>query len=194
MQEENQFYPNPFLGTADSNFKAGGGIDRPFVCAPGLECKDIGRNTLTCVDPNESIKSLSVPRMEWETCGENLPCDDGLVCTGTNIEVLPNTCVVPRAPDVCYAGPWWNAIFCPRTGILNNVTIQEPPCGGMSPEMAFESLLTILLMSPGEINGPGQCNYWTLGDDTDYTPATNNSGWAVRNHETRQNLYNVFGE
>jgi len=189
MQKKNKFYQNPFLGTADAEFNNGGGINRPFVCAPGLECKDIGQNINTCVNPSEGIKSLSVPRKEWETCGDHLPCDDGLVCTGTEIEILNNTCVVPREPDVCYAGPWWDSMFCPRTGLLNNGTIQTPPCGGMSPEMAIESLLSWLLMAPGESVAPLWCTYWVEGPlNNDF----NTSGWPERHRALRYDIYKTF--
>jgi len=188
MQHENIFYDNPFLGTADSTFNEGGGIDRPFVCGPSLECKDIGSGINTCVDPSDSIKSLSVPRKKWETCGDNLPCDEDLVCTEDHIHVLNNTCVVPRPPDVCYAGSWgWDSTSCPRT--TTDLLGEKPPCGGMTSASAQQSLFSTMLLAPSEVTPAPVCDYWK---QRNYTPLTNNSGWPGRFDQLRENIYDTF--
>lgn len=34
------------------------------------------------------------------------PGGSKLTCTGPDFDVLPNTCVVARPPNVCFSGPW----------------------------------------------------------------------------------------
>lgn len=177
----NRFYSNAFIGTADPHFNAGGGINRPFVCDPKLECKDIGKGVNTCVD-------LTVPpnipglRNEWETCAKDIPCGDGLVCTGRHLEILNNTCVTPRPADLCFAGPWWDSTKCPRTG--KGADGVAPPCGGMTPAYALESLMTTMLLSPGEIISAGQCDYWYKGPG--------DPGWYQRMADLRKNIHSIF--
>jgi len=181
----NKFYRDAFIGTADPSFNAGGGLTRPFVCDPKLECKNIGKGVNTAVN---TCVNLTVPlptglRNEWETCQKDLLCNDNLVCTGPTLEILQNTCVVPRPADLCYAGPWWDSTACPRTG--KDAKGVAPPCGGMTPAYALESLMTTMLLSPGEIISAGTCDYWSDGGGA-------SSGWPKRMTDLRKNIYKLF--
>jgi len=91
-----------------------------------------------------------------------LACAPGLVCTGPDYEVLPSTCVKERPADLCYAGPWWNSTACPRTAMAKNFQQQGLPiAGGMTRFWALESLRSFLLLYPGEVMSPWDCNFWT---------------------------------
>merc|ERR1712187_350710 len=91
-----------------------------------------------------------------------LACAPGLVCTGPDYEVLPSACVKERPADLCYAGPWWNSTACPRTAMAKNFQQQGLPiAGGMTRFWALESLRSFLLLYPGEVMSPWDCNFWT---------------------------------
>ena len=188
MLNDNPFYQDAFKATADPEFNDGGGIDRPYVCAPGLECTDIGNGVLTCT--NQSSLGNIDDVEKWGTCSDELglTCRDGLVCTGSNVPVLNNTCVEPRPQDVCFAGPWWISTYCPRS---NNDTLgQPPPCGGMTKDFAFQSLYTAMLLSPGEYVSSGSCSYWF--EQPVYIPANDTSGWPGRTSQLRNDIYAIF--
>lgn len=185
MLPENTFYSDAFMSTSDPLFNDGGGINRPFVCEPELECRDMN-GVNTCVDPNDDVQAS--PRNEWETCSEDLPCAEGLICTGTSSVVMNYTCVVPRAADLCYAGPWWDSASCPRTGRDSDGEL--PPCGGMTVKFAQESLYATMLLSPGEIVSAGSCDYWYK--QLDYTAFDDTAGWPQRLAKLRESIYNIF--
>ena len=107
--DENPYYRDAFIGAQDASFNEGGGLERPYVCAPGLQCVDIGNGVQTCTDgsSNGTVEaSDTVP--EWFTCSDelDLQCGEGLLCTGSTLHVINNTCVTPRPKDLCFAGPW----------------------------------------------------------------------------------------
>lgn len=177
------FYRDAFIATTDP-FHEGGSIERPMVCAPGLVCTEVLAGIQSCVDPNElSNDATGTPREENESCGPEMPCKPGLVCTGPELQVLNSTCVKPRPPDLCFAGPWWDSTSCPRSGLdpLGN----KPPCGGMTYAFALESLYTTMLLSPGEIVSAGSCSYWFQLDGQ-------SSGWAQRTSQLRRTIYDIF--
>jgi len=187
MQDQNPFYYRPFIGTADPDFNEGGGLTRPFVCGPGFECKDIGDGINTCVNSNDVDQPMPLPRKKWETCDDDLTCAEGLVCTGKDLPILNNTCVVPRDPDLCYAGPWWSSADCPRT--RTDERGEEPPCGGMTLASSQNALFAAMLLSPGEIATAGHCNYWKKGS---YTTFNDTSSWPARFDKLREDIYNIF--
>jgi len=82
-----------------------------------------------------------------------LACAPGLVCTGPDFDVLPSTCVKARPQDLCYAGPWWDSTECPRTN-------KAAPKRGLDPDLAKRALQIMLLLYPGEVQAPNNCDFW----------------------------------
>merc|ERR1711988_933624 len=91
-----------------------------------------------------------------------LACAPGLVCTGPDYDVLPSTCVKERPADLCYAGPWWISTACPRTAMAKDFQQNgSAVAGGMNRSWALKSLRSFLLLYPGEVLAPWDCEFWT---------------------------------
>jgi len=184
----------------------GGSIDRPLVCGSGLRCHGTHEMPHTCMRAPGDVETMDTvaaryvdlhsrprehSRREQWSCSEDmgLECKSGLVCTGKDFDVLPNTCVKARPADLCYAGPWWDSTKCPRTegpaprpSDATQAGSEERCGGGMSQEQAEEALKATMLLIAGEVAFPGTCRYWT-------GPS---SGWHVRAQNTRKAIYDVF--
>jgi hypothetical protein len=142
-----------------------------FVCAPGLKCSsEFAPLPHTCIpeSANESAHfetEAVVIRKEWKSCqgdgsstsrsGDNSSqmyiCDSGLVCTPSDLHVLPKTCVKPRPKDICYLNSWWNSNDCPAE---QNA---EP---GLTWDQSVDAMAKFMSLFPGELSTPGNANFW----------------------------------
>lgn len=119
-------------------------------------CVKYRQENESCVPQYTSTLSL-LPKMEDGKQFERpLLCDlnQDLVCTGPNFDVLPSTCVKERPRDTCYLGPWWDSTICPRT--------ETTATGGMDYEMTLDTVRSFLLLFPGDVSAPSQCEYWDV--------------------------------
>jgi hypothetical protein len=81
------------------------------------------------------------------------PKDTPLVCTGPDYDILPSTCVTARPKDICFSGPWWYSLECPRTA-------RSAPAAGLTRKQVLEAAATAVLLFPGEVAGAYTCIYW----------------------------------
>jgi hypothetical protein len=122
-------------------------------------CVKYRQENQSCVPQYASTLNL-LPKMEDGKQFERpLLCDTNknLVCTGPNFDVLPSTCVQERPRDICYFGPWWDSTICPR--------VETTAAGGMDYEMTLDTVRSFLLLFPGDVASPSDCEYWDVNTD-----------------------------
>eukprot|EP00122_Pirum_gemmata_P000056 Pgem_evm1s42 len=164
---DSKFVANPtFMTEAGS----GDAFERGFVCGPGLTCS--GKNgkpfAFTCVKDQimkekriiSRARTTTKLRKKNQSCNEkaNIMCEKGLVCTGEELTITPNTCVEKRPQNRCYQGPWWDSFICPR--------VESDLKSGLSRTEALEALIPFLNLFAGEKATPATCEFWYEDEPT----------------------------
>ncbi len=103
-------------------------------------------------------------------------CGPGLMCSGADFEIAPNTCLPERPANKCFMGSWWIGDKCPRTS-ENDIPATG---GGLSKAQVLETVKAALQTFPAEIGTAGSCKFW------DYSHPV-----GARSLRARQRLFNI---
>jgi len=129
--------------------------------------------------PNSDLNPVySVRNSDGMLFERPLVCAPHLICTGSDYDVMPNTCVTRRAKDTCYQGTRWDSTECSRTMALTDYAMES----GLGWVAGTEAIRNVFLAYAEELASPMTCLYWdsetALGKEAE---------------EERKTLWKLFG-